>query len=562
VADEASTATWNRWGPIGLFVAVEVYAVVLWLHAGRHEWFYLDEWDFLARRRASHLGDLFRAHNEHWVTIPVLVYRALYSTFGLRAYLPYRLVVLVLYLAAAALLFVVIRRAGVQPWIAAAAASAYALFGPGWENAIKPFQMTFTGALALGLLYLILADHDGGFDRRDWFGLGVGLLALMMSGVALTMIAVVGIAVLLRRGWRLALAHVAPLAAVFAIWVLAFGPAGKVRQFGPKTSSTIGGDAHFVVTGYGRAFSNLGHYAALGWVLLALLVAGGVLAWRQRFGSAEFAQLAAPIALLVGSLGYLASTAVGRASFGAGYAGISRHVSLVTAMVLPAVAVAADAIARVWRYFVPVVLAVLLVGVVGGVRRVDHTQARLDSLYIRTKLTILSVAHDPLARRVPPTLRPEQLSARDVTVGWLLQGVREHRIPAAPKLIIVDLRASSDFRLTFFQNGDPAPKRICTKLTRPAFLRLQQDEVIGVYDNPVTIIPLAQPALVGFAPLFAPREGNAIKVLRPVRPVVINSYGPDPGRVCVAPGKPVPHPYAPGKAPNEIGRSAPPPENG
>src|SRR5262249_43154180 len=156
--------------------AVEVYAAVFWLHAGRHEWFYLDEWDFLARRRASHLGDLFRAHNEHWVTIPVLVYRALYSTFGLRAYLPYPLGGFVLSLPAAALLLVVIRRAAVQPWIAAAVASAYALFGPGWENAIKPFQMTFTGALALGLLYLILADHDGGFDRRDWFGLGAGLL--------------------------------------------------------------------------------------------------------------------------------------------------------------------------------------------------------------------------------------------------------------------------------------------------------------------------------------------------------------------------------------------------
>jgi hypothetical protein len=231
-------------------------------------------------------------------------------------------------------------------------------------------------------------------------------------------------------------------------------------------------------------------------------------------------------------------------------------------MVLPAVAVAADAIGRVWRYFVPVVLALLLVGVVGGLRRVDNTQARLDSLYTRTKLTILPVAHDPLARSVPATLRPEQLSARDVTVGWLLQGVREHSIPAAPKLIIVDLRGSSDFRLTFFQNDDRAPSRICTQLTRPTDLRLKQDEVIGVYDNPVTIIPLAQPAVVGFAPFFAPREGNAIKVLRPVRPVVIYSYSSAaPGRVCVPPGAPVPHPYAPGKAPNEIGRGTPTPGN-
>ena len=44
----------------------------------RPMWFYLDEWDFLANRTAFNLGDLFRAHNEHWVTMPVLVYRALW----------------------------------------------------------------------------------------------------------------------------------------------------------------------------------------------------------------------------------------------------------------------------------------------------------------------------------------------------------------------------------------------------------------------------------------------------------------------------------------------------
>src|SRR5262249_11286331 len=159
-------------------------------------------------------------------------------------------VVVLLYLAAAALLFVIIGRAGVHPWIAAAAASAYALFGPGWENAIKPFQMTFTGALTFGLLYLVLADHDGGFERRDWFGLGAGLVALMMSGVGVTMVAIVAIAVLLRRGWRMALRQVGPLAAVYAVWFVAYGPAGKVRQVGPKYRSTIGGDFHFVVTGF------------------------------------------------------------------------------------------------------------------------------------------------------------------------------------------------------------------------------------------------------------------------------------------------------------------------
>src|SRR5262249_41538096 len=124
-------------------------------------------------------------------------------------------------------------------------------------------------------------------------------------------------------------------------------------------------------------------------------------------------------------------------------------------------------------------------------------------------------------------------------------------------LIIVDLRASSDFRLTLFQSDATAPATICTKITRPTYLRLTPGEVIGVYDNPIKIIPVTQPAVVGFAPFFTPGEGHAVKVLRPVRPVVIYSYSSDAARVCVPPGAPVPHPYAPGKAPNEISRSSP-----
>ena len=142
----------KRRAPIAVFVAVQFYAVWFWLHAGRAEWFYLDEWDFLARRKATNVASLFRPHNEHWATIPILIYRSFYWAFGLRAYLPYRLVVVAFYLAASALLYVVIRRAGVNPWIATAAASAFALFGVGWENAIKPFEMTFTGAFVFGLV--------------------------------------------------------------------------------------------------------------------------------------------------------------------------------------------------------------------------------------------------------------------------------------------------------------------------------------------------------------------------------------------------------------------------
>ena len=53
-----------------VFMVAELVALVFYMTISRPMWFYLDEWDFLANRTGGNLGDLFRAHNEHWVTIP------------------------------------------------------------------------------------------------------------------------------------------------------------------------------------------------------------------------------------------------------------------------------------------------------------------------------------------------------------------------------------------------------------------------------------------------------------------------------------------------------------
>ena len=143
--------------------------------------------------------------------MPIVVYRVLWQVVGLRSYVPYVGLAIVLHLVAAALLRVVMRRAGVRPWTATLAASVFVLFGAGAQDILWAFQITFTGALVFGLMHLLLADHDGPIDRRDWLGLGAGLLGLMCSGVAVTMVIVVGIATLLRRSWRVAALHTVPL---------------------------------------------------------------------------------------------------------------------------------------------------------------------------------------------------------------------------------------------------------------------------------------------------------------------------------------------------------------
>ena len=87
------------------------------------------------------------------------------------------------------------RRAGVGPWIATAAASVFVLFGPGAEDIIWAFQMGFTGSVAFGLAALILVDHRGpiGAARRAR-PRGRRRLARCARASGIVMVAVVGLA--------------------------------------------------------------------------------------------------------------------------------------------------------------------------------------------------------------------------------------------------------------------------------------------------------------------------------------------------------------------------------
>ena len=98
-----------------------------------------------------------------------------------------------------------------------------------------PFQITYVGALVFGLTHLLLADHDGPFDRRDWLGLAAGAAGLMCSGVAIAMVVAVGVATLIRRGVRIAAVHTVPLGVAYVIWLSTmagdtFATAGPARR--------------------------------------------------------------------------------------------------------------------------------------------------------------------------------------------------------------------------------------------------------------------------------------------------------------------------------------------
>jgi hypothetical protein len=524
-----SSVDWTRRAPAVVFAVVEVFGFVLWLVLGRFQWFFYDEWDFLAARTAGNLGDLFRPHNEHWTTLPILTYRLLYWAFGL-SYFPFRVVVLLLHLTAAALLFVLILRAGVRPWIATAAASLFVLLGAGWENIIQPFQISFTGAIVFGLAQVLLADHDGRVSRRDWLGLLAGLLGLMTSGVAVTMVFVVGVGVLLRRGWRAAMFHTAPPAASYVAWLVIIGH--RAYSFGRLS---VSGDRRFVTTGVGAAFGAIGQAGAINVANAVILVVGGAFAWRQRRHSKQLSQLAAPIALLGGSVVFLAITATGRLVVGTDFARASRYMYLVVAMMLPALAIAADAITTRWRWFLPIAMAMFLVGVPGNFRAFNDARRYWKGPYERSRREMLSLAEDPLARQVPRSLRPDRAFAEPVTIGWLLDAVAHHRIPSLKGISQGDLMASH-FRLSFDQQPMRSPTTRCRTLSGPLVIELRRADVIGLYYVPILLTRTQGNKFVGPMLEFSPADGMPVVVLRDVGRVRISaapSLSPYPARICI-----------------------------
>ncbi|MFN2556348.1 MAG: hypothetical protein ABR592_05655, partial [Nitriliruptorales bacterium] len=77
---------------VGVHVLTLVVGLAVLVVVSRGQWFVADEWGFLTDRRLEDVRGLFVPHNEHWSTLPIVLWRALFATVGLRSYWPYQLV--------------------------------------------------------------------------------------------------------------------------------------------------------------------------------------------------------------------------------------------------------------------------------------------------------------------------------------------------------------------------------------------------------------------------------------------------------------------------------------
>ena len=274
----------ERWTLLHLVSLGGILAFVT--YTARGQWFFGDEWDFISFRgiRGTHKFGLWTPHNEHWSTIPILLWRAIFHFVGIGSYWPYMFLLFAAHLACVHFLWRILRRLPhVTEPMAMTGAVVLGLFGAGWENLLWAFQIGFIGSLAFGLGLVAAIDRTG--DRRRVIAVATGaVLSLMMSGISVVMVGVVGLTALAKWNWRKALLVTVPAGVVYLAWFEHFAKPSLAAQ--EQLHGSIGDIPRYVVGGVGGTFGNAINFTSAGSYLLVLFLVVGVWNGRRWFKEA------------------------------------------------------------------------------------------------------------------------------------------------------------------------------------------------------------------------------------------------------------------------------------
>ncbi|MBV9311364.1 MAG: hypothetical protein JOZ73_11055 [Solirubrobacterales bacterium] len=212
----------------------------LLFHLTRGMTFQLDEWVWVLGRRGWSAGTLLDPHNGHLSLVPLLIYKVLFATAGLKHYAAYRLAAIAGHLACVTLVYLFVRRR--SGWLLALSAAVLVmLLGSGWENILSPFQVAWTVALAAGIAALLMLERRtrGGDIAASTF------VALSIASTSIGLAVAAGMAVqiaLSRRRWRDEWIVVVPLL-LYGAWFLSYHKptpeAGSVYLIAQYTAVSI-----------------------------------------------------------------------------------------------------------------------------------------------------------------------------------------------------------------------------------------------------------------------------------------------------------------------------------
>jgi hypothetical protein len=390
-------------------------AAVLLLYAGRHLTFFYDEWDFVFQRRSGGLSTFLEPHNGHLVVFAVVVYRILFAIVGLRHYVYYEAVAVVLHLLSAALLYVLARRR-VGAWFALVPTVLLLFMGTAWQVLLWPFQITFLTSVAGGLGALAVLDL--GDRRRDPLACLLLVWSLTGSGAGLAFLAAAAILLITRSGeWR-RLWIIAVPAVLFVIWYL--GWAGSSEQI---TSDSILGSPQYVADAAAGAIGGIAGLSSTWWPGLTVgavaLLAG---AWRRGRGGGPSPML---LAALAGALTFWVLAALVRSSGPDPAASRYLYIGAVFIWLIVAETLRGYPLRNSWLWLGGILAVGALVANLGALRTGERGLRASDDS-VRASLGVIDIA----APVVSPGFVPESGNAPQITAGLYLAAAHALGTPA------------------------------------------------------------------------------------------------------------------------------------
>ena len=324
------------------FAAALALAVVVMAIVGRPQWFIRDDFAFLITRnlmRDQHGIDewLLAPQDGHWMTPPVLLYRAIQNLFGIDSYWPFLLPTMAAHVGIVLLVRTICRRCGATPWTTTWICAVLLVFGSGWENIVFAIQITYNLSLLAFLAVIVLVDHDGPVDRRDVIAAVIALVGVSSSGFGPFFIVGAAVLLVLRQRWGAAAVVVGPQAVLFGWWYLTWYADPVADSFvGPRSEAT-----EYATRTLTATFEGLVGIGAL--TGIAILAAVAVTVWSGTRSDARRLL----VTLWITALIVFAGVGFSRLGFGIDSAAVSRYRYVGAMLLAPALAAAIDAL-RHW----------------------------------------------------------------------------------------------------------------------------------------------------------------------------------------------------------------------
>ncbi len=426
-------------GAVYAHVLTLVGAFAFWAWWDRGLWFFGDEWDFLVQRGLWHLpanpASIWFPHNEHWSTLPILLWRALFNIFHLSSYWPYIVPVLVLHAGIMHLSWRLSLRAGVPAGVATAAVGLLGFLGAGAENLTWAFQVGFVGSVFFGLVAMDLLDRWGPASPRPgprrasslWYASLALVASLMCSTIGDAMLVGAAVLAAARLPRRRALWVIGPPLAVYAVWFAAVGRLGISAHSDRFSLAEVSGVPGYIWTGLSSALGQTFNLADAGG---ALLVGLGV--WTAYHLRRLWSRYPALLGLGAAVVAFYALTALGRDTSTVD-ASVSRYVYIAIALLVPVLGKILGP-ARASTGAVVGAVALLALSALGNVGQAQSWATTRDALTSASEVQVLATARllGTGVQYVSGPDAPPIGALPNLTAGPLAHLQRAHLLPTTP----------------------------------------------------------------------------------------------------------------------------------